>query len=46
MDKRIYGSAVKGYQAITSTMAAIDAKPNPETDLKPAIAGISLRAGS
>ncbi|WP_172831094.1 hemagglutinin repeat-containing protein, partial [Rhizobium leucaenae] len=47
----IYGIApavlagVKGYQAITSTMAAIDAKPNPDTGLKPAIAGISLTAG-
>ncbi|WP_244518513.1 hemagglutinin repeat-containing protein [Rhizobium rhizogenes] len=50
-DNGIYGIApavlagVKGYQAITSTMAAIDAKPDPNTGLKPAVAGISLTAG-
>ncbi len=50
-DNGVYGIApavlagVKGYQAISSTMKAIDAKPNPDTGLKPAIAGISLTAG-
>ncbi|WP_349956779.1 hemagglutinin repeat-containing protein [Rhizobium sp. ZPR3] len=50
-DNGIYGIApavlagVKGYQAISSTMKAIDAVPDPVTGLKPAVAGISLTAG-
>ncbi|PST17643.1 hypothetical protein C7U61_18650 [Rhizobium sp. JAB6] len=50
-DNGIYGIApavlagVKGYQAITSTMDAINAAPDPKTGLKPAVAGISLTAG-
>ncbi|MBB3571831.1 hemagglutinin repeat-containing protein [Rhizobium sp. BK491] len=50
-DNGIYGIApavlagVNGYNAITSTMAAIKAEPDPKTGLKPAVAGISLTAG-
>ncbi|ENN88485.1 filamentous hemagglutinin family outer membrane protein [Rhizobium freirei PRF 81] len=50
-DNGIYGIApavlagVNGYNAITSIKAAIDAKPDPKTGLKPAVAGISLTAG-
>ncbi len=50
-DNGIYGIApavlagVKGYQAITSTLKAINADPNPITGHKPAVAGISLTAG-
>ncbi len=50
-DNGIYGIApavlagVNGYNAITSTMAAINARPDPKTGIKPAVAGISLTAG-
>ncbi|MFS8048050.1 hemagglutinin repeat-containing protein [Rhizobium sp. BR 314] len=50
-DNGIYGVApavlagVKGYDAISSTMKAINAKPDPKTGLKSAVAGISLTAG-
>nr|WP_246451308.1 hemagglutinin repeat-containing protein [Rhizobium paranaense] len=50
-DNGVYGIApavlagVKGYQAITSTMTAIKAKPDPDTGLRPSVAQVSLTAG-
>ncbi|MDL2400988.1 hemagglutinin repeat-containing protein [Rhizobium mayense] len=50
-DNSVYGIApavlasVNGYNAISQTMAAINAKPDPDTGLRPAVASISLTAG-
>ncbi|UWU24779.1 hemagglutinin repeat-containing protein (plasmid) [Rhizobium sp. CB3060] len=50
-DSGVYGIApavlagVNGYKAISQTVAAIKAKPDPDTGLRPAVASISLTAG-